>query len=121
MKKKVLIVDDFINSRWLTEFTLQGLNIDIITADNGKEALQYFNGQKIDLLITDYNMPVMNGGELIKSIRENPKYDNLPILVLSTEKNEEIQAKLKSLNIAQWFSKPYKRLEFIETVKKYID
>jgi two-component system chemotaxis response regulator CheY len=121
MKKKVVIVDDYPNTRWVTEFTLQKLDVDTVTAVNGKEALQYFDGQKVDLLITDYNMPIMDGGELVKSIRENPKYDNLPILVLSTEKDEGIQATLKSLNISEWISKPFQREDFVEIVKKYID
>ena len=75
IKKRVLIVDDFENTRWIVQQILQKEEeLEIIAASNGKEALQFFNGENIDLLITDLNMPEMDGIELVKRVRATEKY-----------------------------------------------
>jgi len=121
MKKRILIVDDFVNTRWVTEFTLKALNHELLTASNGKEALQFFDGRPVDLLITDYNMPVMNGGELVRAVRNKKNYIDIPIIVLSTEKSKEIIKAVEALEINGWIMKPFKTDEFIKLVKECLE
>jgi len=121
MKKRIVIVDDFVNTRWITGFTLKSLDHELISVENGNEALRLFDGRQVDLLITDFNMPEMNGGELVRRVRKNPVYSNLPVLVLSTEKNKDIINSVEALNIKGWVQKPFKRDEFVNLVKECLN
>lgn len=118
MKKSVVIVDDFDNTRWVIEFTLKAIDSEIFKAGNGKEALVFFDGRPIDLLITDLNMPVMNGIELIKAVKEMPEYRKMPVIILTTEKKPELKQEAIKLNITTWIQKPYKHEDFLRIVKK---
>ena len=92
--RTILIVDDFLNSRKvvesmiLTEFA-KNKPYQIIEAKNGKEALEKFNVQKIHLVITDLNMPEMDGIELTKAVRASTDYNAIPIILITTEKDQE--------------------------------
>lgn len=120
MKKTVLIVDDFENTRWVIEFALKLLNVDVISASNGQEALKQFDGKKIDLLITDYNMPVMDGVELVRNIRAMESYAFLPIIMLTTERNVEKMKKAQDVKVTAWIQKPYKQEDFLKVVQKLL-
>ena len=87
-------------------------------AADGREALKYFNGSKIDLLVTDYNMPNMDGGSLVEYIRSKEEYKYIPIFVLSTETNIEKQKKAKEAKITSWIKKPFDIVEFKRIVEK---
>lgn len=94
-KKRVLIVDDFENTRWIVQQILQKEpELEIITAENGQDALNYFDGSDVDLLITDLNMPKMDGIELTRQVRIIEKYKYIPIIMLTTERNPEKNKRL---------------------------
>jgi len=78
MQHKILIVDDFENTRWVIELSLRKLNCETLHAGNGMEALKYFDGRNIDLLITDLNMPELDGIELVKRVRGDSRYEFIP-------------------------------------------
>ena len=118
MKKNIVIVDDFENTLWILEFTLKNINCEILKAANGKEALSYFDGRRIDLLLTDLNMPQMNGLELVKEVKSNIYYRKLPVVLLTTEKNPEYKAKAAELNITTWIQKPFKSDDFMKIIKR---
>jgi two-component system chemotaxis response regulator CheY len=118
MKKTILIVDDFENTRRVIEFSLKKLETNILMAENGQEALNRFDGQKIDLLITDLNMPVMDGIELVKKIRNNPIYMFIPIIMLTTERNQEKRQKADEVKVTTWMQKPFDQEKFLKIVQR---
>lgn len=118
MKKTILIVDDFENTRWIIEFSLKKLNAEILKAENGEEALKYFDGRKIDLVITDYNMPKMDGAELVKKVREMNQYSFIPILMLTTETSQKKKDLAKEVKVTGWIQKPFKQEAFLKIVEK---
>jgi two-component system chemotaxis response regulator CheY len=118
MKKRVVVVDDFKNTRWVVEFTLKNENLEILSAENGKEALKHFDGQNIDLLITDLNMPEMDGIELVKEVRNMEKYQFIPIIMLTTERNPQKKQMAEDIKVTAWIQKPFKQDQFKKIVKK---
>jgi len=120
MKKTVLIVDDFENTRWVVEFALKTLDVIVISAANGQEAIKQFDGKKIDLLITDYNMPVMDGVQLVSNVRAMETYAYIPIIMLTTERNVEKMKKAQDVKVTAWIQKPYKQEDFLKVVQKLL-
>lgn len=118
MKKQIVVADDFSNTRWVIQFTLNELKADILDAENGEDALKYFDGRKIDLLITDYNMPGMDGIDLVRKVREIPDYIHIPILMLTTERNPKVKQEAQDVKVTGWIQKPFKQDHFLKVVKK---
>lgn len=119
IKKKVLIVDDFENTRWIVQQILQKEpELELITAANGKEALTHFSGSPIDLLITDLNMPEMDGIELTKQVRNIDQYRFIPIIMLTTERNPEKKQKALDIKVTTWIQKPFEQGQFRKIVRK---
>ena len=82
---KILAVDDSASMRQMVSFTLQGAGYDVIEASDGQEALDKAKGGPVDLVLSDVNMPVMDGISLIKNLRQLPDYKYTPILMLTNE------------------------------------
>jgi two-component system chemotaxis response regulator CheY len=120
MKKYIVAVDDFANTLRVIEFLLQAIECEILKAKDGKEALSYFDGRHIDLLITDLNMPVMNGIELVKAVKEIKDYRNIPVIVLTAEKNPELKQEALKLNVALLIQKPLHSEIFLSIVKFFL-
>jgi len=118
--KKIVVVEDFNTSRQIIKRTLEKLGYEVLEASDGREALKYFDGGKIDLLVSDYNMPNMNGAELIEYVRAKDEYKYIPILMLSTETNVAKQNRAKEAKITAWIRKPFEIDEFAKIVEKAI-
>lgn len=121
MKKNILVVDDFENTRWVIQFTLRKLDCEVLQAANGKEALKFFDGRNIDLLITDLNMPEMNGIELVKKVRGMTSYEFIPIIMLTTETNPEKMKQANDIKVTVWVKKPFEQESFIKVVMKCLN
>lgn len=83
--RKVLIVDDSISMRQMVSFTLRQGGYEVVEAEHGQDALNKLAGTSVDLILTDLNMPVMDGITLIQNVRKQPALKNKPILMLTTE------------------------------------
>lgn len=118
MKKTIVVADDFENTRWVIEFSLRKIECEILKAENGNEALKFFDGRPIDLLITDYNMPEMDGAQLVGEVRKLEQYQFIPALMLTTETNEKKKEAAKAVKVTAWIQKPFKQEEFTAIVKK---
>ena len=121
MKKVILIADDSPTIRKFVSFSLKAHGFEVLAACDGMEAVELLPNQVIDLIITDLNMPNMDGFELIKAIRENENNKNIPIIILSSlSGNEEIE---RGLNVGanSYIVKPFdpKRIQY--EVAKYIN
>ena len=121
MKKTIVVADDFANTRWVVEFTLKSLDVEILNAENGQEALQFFDGRNVDLLIADQNMPEMDGLTLISKVRKTSEYAHIPILMLTTERNPEVKEKAQDIGVTAWVQKPFQQDKFLKIVKKSLD
>jgi two-component system, chemotaxis family, chemotaxis protein CheY len=120
MKKRIVIVEDFNTSRQIIKKTLEGMGYQVDEATDGREATRYFNGDKIDLVISDYNMPNMDGGALVEYIRSKDDYRYVPIFMLSTETNIDKQNRAKDAKITAWIKKPFEVTEFKKLVEKVL-
>jgi two-component system, chemotaxis family, chemotaxis protein CheY len=120
MKKRIVIVEDFSTSRQIIKKTLEGMGYQVDEAADGREATRFFNGDKIDLVISDYNMPNMDGGALVEYIRSKDEYKYVPIFMLSTETNIDKQTRAKDAKITAWIKKPFEVSEFKKLVEKVL-
>jgi len=120
MKRTILIVDDSESIRKLVQFNLSKADFYVLVATNGQEALNYFKGNTIDLLITDLHMPVMNGLELIKEVRKIDQYKHIPILFLTTETQIAIKKEAKDAGATGWIVKPFEFEKLLFTIHKVL-
>lgn len=120
MPKQILIADDSESIREVLAFNLENAGYKVLVARDGVEALQYFDGRPIDLLLTDYHMPNLNGLELTVKIRQTENYKFIPILVLTTEKQVEIIREAKDSGATGWLLKPFNTEKLLQTLRKVI-
>jgi len=118
VKKKVLTVDDSRTMRDMVTFTLKGAGYDVLEAGDGQQALTVIAANKVDLVITDLNMPVMDGLTLIKRLRAAPAHRTLPILMLTTESDEKKKAEGRTAGATGWIVKPFNPEKLISVVQK---
>lgn len=119
--KTILIVEDSATTRALIRAVIEELgDFETVEASSGFEALKMMPLQEYDLIITDINMPDINGLELINFVRGNPRYSRLPIIIVSTEKSEEDKKRGIALGATAYITKPFKSFELQEIIKKTI-
>jgi len=118
MTKKILAVDDSYTMREMVSFTLKNAGYEVLDAADGKIAMQLAENNKIDAVITDLNMPNMNGFELIKALRNHNNYKFIPILMLTTEGDTEKKGQGKAAGATGWIVKPFNPEKLIEVMKK---
>ena len=117
----ILIVDDSAAMRSLLVSTLETLGtISIVQAPNGFEALRILPREQVDLILTDINMPDINGLELLSFIRNNPIYKDVPVVVISTEGSRKDIEKGLSLGANEYLVKPFQPEQLLEIVKRFL-
>jgi two-component system chemotaxis response regulator CheY len=118
MKKAILVVDDSPATRSLiaSRFAQWG-DFEFIEAGTGFEALKVFPGQTIDLVVTDINMPDINGLELIRYLKQNPRTSGIPLIIISTEANPREQEKGLALGAMRYLVKPFSDEDIREVVE----
>lgn len=119
MNTKILIADDSASLRSVVNDTLDKNGYLVIQAENGSDALNKLSDD-VKLIITDINMPVMDGIELIKNIRSHSYHKTTPILVLTTETQEDLKDMAKKAGATGWIVKPFDEDKFVATIKKLI-
>lgn len=120
MAKTILAVDDSGSLRQMVVFSLKAAGYQIVEAADGKEGLEHAKKQVFDLVLTDQNMPVMDGLTLIRALRGLEGYQKVPILMLTTEAGEEMKAKGRAAGANGWMVKPFDPRRLLEVVKKVI-
>ena len=118
---KILAVDDSTSMRQMVSFTLKGAGFDVIEASDGVEALNKAKGEQVDLVISDVNMPNMDGIALVKELRGLPNYKYTPMLMLTTEAGDDRRAQGKSAGATGWIVKPFNPDQLLSTIKKILD
>ena len=116
----ILAVDDSASMRQMVSFTLKGAGYDVVEAADGAQALEAAKGRKFDLVLSDVNMPVMDGISLIKELRSLPAFRFTPILMLTTESGDGKKAEGKAAGATGWIVKPFSPDQLVNTVKKVL-
>jgi two-component system chemotaxis response regulator CheY len=120
MTRKFLVVDDSASMRQLVSFTIKDAGYDVSVAENGKDALAKLSNGKVDMVITDLNMPDMDGIELIKKLRAMPDYRFTPIIMLTTESQELKKQEGRQAGASGWIVKPFSPEQLLGVVKKFV-
>ena len=114
----ILAVDDSASMRAMVSFTLKDAGYEIISAVDGDDALEKAKSNDPDLVLTDVNMPNMDGITLIKELRKLPKYKYTPMLMLTTESSTEKKMEGKMAGATGWLVKPFNPEQLIATIRR---
>lgn len=117
MAKTILAVDDSASIRQMVTFTLKSSGYEVVEAVDGMDGLDKAKAKSVNLVLTDQNMPRMDGLTLIKSLRALPQYKSVPILMLTTESSEAMKAQGRAAGATGWLVKPFDPQKLIEVVK----
>ena len=120
MAKKILIVDDSSSVRTVARMALREKGYEVIEAANGQEALAKLDGERCNLVISDVNMPVMDGITLLKEIKRHPNYKFTPVIMLTTEAGEDKKQEGRAAGAKAWITKPFQPQTLVDAVSKLI-
>ena len=120
MAKTILAVDDSGSLRQMVAFSLRAAGYQVVEAVDGQEGLDKARQQIFDLVLTDQNMPRMDGLSLIRALRALDTYQKVPILMLTTESSDDMKAKGRAAGANGWLVKPFDPQRLLEVVKKVI-
>ncbi|WP_420474667.1 response regulator [Noviherbaspirillum sp. ST9] len=118
MTKTIMIVDDSASMRQVVGIALKGEGYTVIEGRDGKDALSKLTGQKVHLIISDVNMPVMDGITFLKEVKQLPNYKFTPILMLTTESEESKKREGQAAGARAWMVKPFKSEQLLSAVQK---
>lgn len=116
----ILAVDDSASMRQMVSFTLKGAGYDVREASDGVEALEIAKGNTFDLVLTDVNMPNMNGIELVTHLRQEEGYKFTPMLMLTTESAGDMKMQGKQAGATGWIVKPFNPDQLLSTIKRVL-
>ena len=115
---KVLVVEDSPTMRQLLSFALSRVRgAKVVEADDGLDALKKLAGGEFEIILTDINMPIMDGLKLVKRLRSDDRYTDIPIVIITTEGGEEDRKRALALGANAYITKPIRAPQVIETVK----
>lgn len=118
MSLRVLAVDDSRTMRNLLSAALVQAGFDVHLAEDGEEGLQRLHESRPDLVITDINMPRLDGFGFIEAIRDSPTHRNLPILVLTTESAPELKSRARAAGATGWIVKPFDEVKLVAAIER---
>lgn len=116
----ILVVDDSASMRQMICTILMGAGYDVVEALEGRDALNKAIVRKFDLVITDLNMPLMNGIDLTRELRTLPDYKYTPILLLTTESTADVKKQGKTVGATGWLVKPFNPQQLLATMRKVL-
>ena len=120
MAKTIMVVDDSASLRNIVGIALKGAGYEVIEASDGRDALAKLTGQKIHLIVSDVNMPNMDGLTLVKEIKKHPNYKFTPIMMLTTETQPEKKQAAREAGAKAWLVKPFQPPTLLDAVAKLV-
>lgn len=120
MSKTILIVDDSASLRQIVAIALKGAGYEVIEAGDGNEGLEKLQGQKVNLIVSDVNMPNMDGLTMVSQIKQDPGYKFTPVIMLTTESQDDMKQKGKEIGVKAWMVKPFKPEQMLDAVSKLV-
>ena len=118
MSAHILTVDDSASIRMTTKIALTNAGYQVTEAVDGQDGLAKAKGATFDLIITDLNMPNMNGLEMIEALRQSPAHTGIPIIFLTTESDADMKARAKAAGATGWLTKPFDAENLVKIAKK---
>lgn len=118
MAKTIMIVDDSASIRTVVGIALRGAGYDVVEAINGQDAINKLTGQKMNLIISDVNMPIMDGITFVKQVKQMSAYRFTPIIMLTTESDESKKREGQAAGARAWVVKPFKPEQMLGAVQK---
>ena len=120
MAKRILAVDDSLTMRQLVRVTLTRSGYEVVEAEDGAQGLKKASAETFDLVLSDINMPVMNGLDLVRSLRKLAQYKFTPIVLVTTESQAEKKQEGKSAGATGWIVKPFEPEQLLAVVTKVL-
>lgn len=120
MATRILIVDDSVSMRRMVGSALRSASFDVVEAANGPDALSFLDRHQVDLIITDVNMPDMDGISLVRAIRNRPATKSTPVLILTTESGVEMKQAGRTAGATGWIAKPFSPQQLVQVVAKVL-
>jgi len=120
MAKTILVVDDSASLRQVVSLTLKRAGYEVMEAGDGREALGKLDGTRVSLIVSDVNMPNMDGISMVREIRKDPTNRFTPIIMLTTESQDDMKQKGKEAGVKAWMVKPFKPDQMLNAVSKLV-
>ncbi len=120
MSKTVMIVDDSASLRQVVGIALRGAGYEVIEASDGKDAISKLTGQKVHLIISDVNMPNMDGITFVKNVKQMPNYKFTPVIMLTTESQDGKKQEGQAAGAKAWVVKPFQPAQLLAAASKLI-
>ena len=120
MAKNIMIVDDSASLRQVVSIALKSAGYDVVEACDGKDALTKLDGRKLHLIISDVNMPNMDGLTFVKAAKQLPAYKFTPVIMLTTEAGEAKKAEGQAAGARAWVIKPFQPAQMLGAVAKLV-
>ena len=120
MSKAILVVDDTRSMRRMVVTVLQDAGYSVEEAADGAEALEKAKHRVYDLVVTDHNMPRMDGITLVRSLRQLAQYDAVALIVFSTETDADLKARGRAAGATGWMAKPFDPAKMLDLVRKFV-
>src|ERR1039458_9654389 len=120
MARTILIVDDSTSIRHIVAFTLKQAGFAVLEGSNGQEGLAQLDTQRVDLIVTDLNMPVMDGITFVKNVRSRPNTKGVPVLMLTTESQDSKKKEGKAAGATGWLVKPFHPEKLLQTIARVL-
>ena len=118
MAKTIMVVDDSASMRRVVGIALKGAGYEVIEGCDGKDALGKLTGQKVHMIISDVNMPVMDGIAFLKAVKQMPNYKFTPVIMLTTESAEEKKREGQAAGARAWVVKPFQPEQLVNAVQR---
>jgi two-component system chemotaxis response regulator CheY len=120
MSKTIMIVDDSTTMRQVVSIALKGAGYTVLEGCDGRDALSKLTGQKVHLIISDVNMPNLDGISFVKELKARPEYRFTPVIMLTTESSDDKKALGQAAGAKAWVVKPFKPDQILGAVSKLI-
>ena len=120
MAKTIMVVDDSASLRQVVGIALKGAGYDVVEGCDGKDALTKLDGRKVNLIISDVNMPNMDGITFVKTVKQRPAYRFTPVVMLTTESQESKKAEGQAAGAKAWVVKPFRPEQMLGVVQKLV-
>ena len=120
MSKTIMVVDDSASLRQVVSIALKGAGYDVIEGCDGKDAIAKLSGKKVNLIISDVNMPNMDGISFVKEIKKSDDYKFIPVVMLTTESQEQKKLQGQEAGVKAWIVKPFQPDQLLHVVSRLI-
>jgi two-component system, chemotaxis family, chemotaxis protein CheY len=120
MSKKILIIDDSSSVRTIARTALREQGYEVVEAANGREALEKLSAERVHLVVSDVNMPVMDGISFLKELKSHPTSKFVPVIMLTTEAGQDKKQEGRAAGAKAWIVKPFQPATLVDAVAKLV-